>query len=206
MALISGALVTLVGGALSDLIGRKKLIILSDFMFFFGPLILFFAGSIAQLYIGRLIIGIGMGFSVLICCVYLGEVAPTELRGSIAGMYHFAVLSGIVISYGAGIVYEGDWALMFGLGCIPSCVQFLVICFLLPESPPYLASKGYLDQAVKCTANLYSNTNNSSYKEFVESLKESSKNKSEISFKEALQELMTKYRRNFQIGVMLQVF
>ena len=104
---MSGALVTLVAGILADLLGRKKLIMLSDILFFFGPLTLWLSNSVMQLFIGRLIIGIGMGINLFVCCVYLTESAPTELRGSISGMYHFAVLSGIVISYVSGLVLEG---------------------------------------------------------------------------------------------------
>jgi len=118
---MGAALGTLVAGSAADIFGRKKAIILSDIFLFCGPLILWMAGSIFQLYIGRFLIGLGFGINLLVCSIYLSEASPTEIRGSITGIYHFAALSGIILSTTSGIVFEGDWAFMFALASIPAC-------------------------------------------------------------------------------------
>jgi MFS family permease len=67
---------SLIAGVLSDQIGRKPVIIISDFLFTGGSLLMAFAPEIYVLMIGRIIVGLGVGIASMVVPVYLSEVSP----------------------------------------------------------------------------------------------------------------------------------
>ncbi len=76
MALLGAFIGSLFAGVLSDQIGRKPVIIISDFLFTAGSLIMAFAPEIYVLMIGRIIVGLGVGIASMVVPVYLSEVSP----------------------------------------------------------------------------------------------------------------------------------
>lgn len=69
---------SLIAGVLSDQIGRKPVIIISDFLFIAGSLIMAFAPEIYVLMIGRITVGLGVGIASMVVPVYLSEVSPIQ--------------------------------------------------------------------------------------------------------------------------------
>lgn len=71
------------GGPLADRLGRKMTIMISDLLFTIGAIIMAFASTISVLILGRTIVGLGVGCSAMIVPIYLSEVSPKKIRGTI---------------------------------------------------------------------------------------------------------------------------
>lgn len=139
---------SLAQGPLSDAIGRKKAMLFWAGIFTVGAIIQTAVQySIAQLIVGRLIAGLGVGALSGLCPLYLGETAPAAIRGTIVSGYQLNIIFGIVMSYGvtwASSTRAADNQLAWR---IPVALQLLwallLIIFMLmvPESPRWLLTK-----------------------------------------------------------------
>ena len=83
---IGAAIGSLVSGSLSDNIGRKPIILMADLYFTIGAAMMAFASSIIWLMVGRLLIGLGVGFAAQIVPLYISEITPTQVRGKLIAM------------------------------------------------------------------------------------------------------------------------
>ena len=86
LALLGAFFGSLLAGPLSDGFGRKIIIIFSD--------LLFVAGSIIMLMVGRFVVGLGVGIASMIVPVYLSEVSPISTRGAVVACFIVAVTIG----------------------------------------------------------------------------------------------------------------
>ena len=78
---------SLIAGPLSDSIGRKPVIVVSDALFLVGSLLQAFAEEIWVLMVGRFVIGLAIGVSSMLVPVYLAELAPKNVRGRVIGIF-----------------------------------------------------------------------------------------------------------------------
>ncbi|MCC9167363.1 D-xylose transporter XylE [Pontibacter harenae] len=174
-ATISSALIgCIIGGAVSGIfasgIGRKKTLIIAAFLFFLSalgsgyPEVLFFTKgepSIELLYMFnfyRIIGGIGVGLASAVCPVYIGEIAPANLRGRLVSLNQFAIIFGMLVVYfvnwgisnGQPIewINEEGWRRMFLSEAIPAGL-FGILLFFVPESPRYLSMVNRDEEALK---------------------------------------------------------
>jgi SP family galactose:H+ symporter-like MFS transporter len=157
-ALLWGAVVgTLISGMLSSHFGRRKTILISAAIFVVGSILCSIAPS-EQLLIGaRLFLGIAVGVASFTAPLYLSEIAPQKVRGSLISMYQLMITIGIVLAFLSntwlasyatfGGVTGGHWRIMIGIIAIPAAIMFLGVLFL-PESPRWLFLKGFKDRAV----------------------------------------------------------
>lgn len=76
----------LYSGPLQDWLGRKKAILIADVMFTVGALMMAFAQSVTSLMLGRFVVGLGVGTASLVVPVYLSEVSPREVRGTVVAV------------------------------------------------------------------------------------------------------------------------
>ncbi|MBN1926477.1 MAG: D-xylose transporter XylE [Prolixibacteraceae bacterium] len=171
---ISSALIgCIIGGALSGLlasrIGRKKSLMVAAMLFFVSalgsgyPEFLFFPkgeASMGLLYMFnfyRIIGGIGVGMASAICPMYIGEIAPAEIRGRLVSLNQFAIIFGMLVVYfvnwgianGQSLEWINTvgWRNMFLSEAIPAGL-FGMLLFLVPETPRYLSLKKKDDQAL----------------------------------------------------------
>lgn len=80
--LLAGTIVgALIAGKLTDILGRKKVILITSFPLLFGWLIIGFAENAAMLYIARFVSGLSSGLSFSTVPMYLGEIAEPGIRG-----------------------------------------------------------------------------------------------------------------------------
>jgi MFS family permease len=117
--------------------GRKPAIIFSDMLLMLGPALLWGSTSMKYLLVGRLLIGLGVGISIMASTIFLTESAPTKVRGAMVSCYHIMVALGIVLSFATGLLFT-KWNLMFGLAIVPAFLQMLLIVFFFDETPPFL--------------------------------------------------------------------
>jgi SP family myo-inositol transporter-like MFS transporter 13 len=100
--------------------GRRKMLIASDVLYIIGGLILWTSSSISTLFLGRMIVGLGLGMSIMLTSVYLSECSPSEVRGGIVANSIFGIFVGLLCGFGIGILLEGKWALMMGIAIFPA--------------------------------------------------------------------------------------
>ena len=78
---------SLIGGKLSDKLGRRKALLVDDFIFIVGTVLCTFAPRYAILVIGRLIVGFGVGISSSVIPLFITEISPVRIRGQIGGSF-----------------------------------------------------------------------------------------------------------------------
>ncbi|SEW28033.1 sugar porter family MFS transporter [Natrinema salifodinae] len=146
--IVSGAMVgaiigAAVGGRIADRLGRRRLILVGAVIFFVGSLIMAIAPTAEVLIIGRIIDGIGVGFASVVGPLYISEIAPPKIRGSLVSLNQLTITSGILIAYLVNYAFSagGEWRWMLGLGMVPAAVLFVGMLFM-PASPRWLYEQG----------------------------------------------------------------
>lgn len=107
---------------MSDAIGRKPVIMLADLMFALGSIMMYFAQSVNVLMIGRIVVGLGVGLASLIVPIYLSEISPTEVRGTVVAVNICLVTSGQFIASCISYFLGSNWRLMLGIGAVPATI------------------------------------------------------------------------------------
>jgi sugar porter (SP) family MFS transporter len=148
-AVLLGALLgAIVSGRLTDLFGRKKLLLAVAVIFILGSIGTAIAPSIPTLALGRIVVGLAIGIASFTAPLYISEISPHQQRGALVALNQLAVTVGILSSYivDYGFAYSERWRWMLGLGAIPGLFLFLGMLYL-PDSPRWLLSKGHEAQA-----------------------------------------------------------
>ncbi|MGO1543925.1 MAG: sugar porter family MFS transporter [Gulosibacter sp.] len=141
-------------GRLSDAIGRRTTIISLAILFFVGTLFVTLTPNFELLVVGRVLLGLAVGGASTVVPVFLAELAPFEIRGSLSGRNEVAIvigqLSAFVINAIIGNVFghiDGVWRIMFAICAIPAICLFFGM-LRMPESPRWLIEKGRNDDAL----------------------------------------------------------
>ena len=185
-ALIGCIIGSALSGMLATNLGRKKSLIIAGLLFFvsalgsMNPEFLFFTygeptySLLIMFNIYRVIGGVGVGLASAICPMYIGEVAPSNIRGMLVSWNQFAIIFGQLVVYFVNFFILGDhiqplveemgkglaainpaaqwtvttgWRYMFGSEAVPAGLFALLICFV-PETPRYLVSVGQDQKAL----------------------------------------------------------
>ncbi|OIW14771.1 hypothetical protein TanjilG_05392 [Lupinus angustifolius] len=153
MSLIGATVITTCSGTISDRVGRKPMLIISSMLYFVGGLVMLWSPNVYVLCLARLVDGFGIGLAVTLVPVYISEISPSDIRGSLNTLPQFSGSGGMFLSYCMVFVMSfnasPNWRLMLGVLSIPSFLSFLLTIFYLPESPRWLVSKGKMVQAKK---------------------------------------------------------
>jgi SP family xylose:H+ symportor-like MFS transporter len=106
----------------------------------------------------RMLGGIAVGIASVIAPMYVGEFAPSAVRGQLGAYQQIAITGGMTIAYFVswGIALQGDdtwvletgWRWMMLSLAVPS-MAFFYLAFSVPESPSWLIKTGRIDKAVK---------------------------------------------------------
>lgn len=137
---------SLASGKTSDMIGRRYTIMIAAATFFIGALIMGLAPTYTFLMVGRVIAGIGVGYSLMISPVYVAELSPDLTRGFLTSLpevfISFGILLGYVSNYALASLPVGlNWRIMLGLAALPAVFVALGV-LAMPESPRWLIMKG----------------------------------------------------------------
>ena len=143
--LIAAAVASLVNGTISDRFSRKWTICLGALVCTLGNIVSASSSSLAQLFVGRIIFGIGTGLAFSCCTTYIVEIAPSELRGRLSCMIQLSVSTGIMIGYfftygTLNIAGSYAWRVPFLAQALFGLILAAGIPFL-PYSPRWLLSK-----------------------------------------------------------------
>lgn len=174
-ALIGCILGGIIGGWVSTHIGRKGGLIIAAVLFLISALgasapEFMFApiGHGGPAYIWnfvayRIIGGVGVGLASMLAPMYIAEIAPARIRGNLVAWNQLAIVFGMLViyfvnyaiaSHGSTVwLHKIGWRYMFLSGSIPA-VAFLLLLFLVPETPRFLMLKGREDKARQVLARL----------------------------------------------------
>jgi MFS transporter, SP family, sugar:H+ symporter len=149
--LLGCAVGAIYAGKWADKFGRKPVMAISAAMFLVSALGSGIATDATVFIIFRLIGGIAVGAASVIAPTYISEVAPAKIRGRLTSLQQMAIVLGIcaaffsnyLIGISAGSASNPFWGgftawkWMFWMEAIPA-VAYLVLSFIIPESPRYL--------------------------------------------------------------------
>ncbi|MFY9852568.1 MAG: sugar porter family MFS transporter, partial [Terracidiphilus sp.] len=146
--LIGAAVLAITGGRLSDLFGRRKMLLITSVVFIAGALVCAFAGSIQILVFGRVMVGMGIGLASSVVPLYISEISPAKARGLQVSLFQLAITVGILVAYLADYAFtpSSGWRWMLGLAVVPGLLLGAGMLFL-PETPRFLARHGQFDMA-----------------------------------------------------------
>eukprot|EP01038_Epipyxis_sp_PR26KG_P013518 gene13518-18136_t len=132
----------ILGGHLANQNGRRGAMLINTWIFLIGGVIMSFAQSVMWLIPARLIIGFASGLASVVVPVYLGEIAPPTLRGTLGTLTQFSIVIGILVSDIVAIPLstESRWRYLFGITPMICILQILASPFLL-ESPRWYLGK-----------------------------------------------------------------
>ena len=154
-----------IGGAfvaslLADQLGRRKSFAVASVGFIVGVASMASAQSFTQLMLGRVMVGLGVGFGFAVDPVYISEISPPHARGRLVTWSEIGTNIGILVGWCAGYALkdlDGDrsWRAMLGTGCILPVVMLFLVKFVMPESPRWLIRMGRVLEAKEVLAELY---------------------------------------------------
>lgn len=228
-----------IGGALSGIfasrMGRRNSLRLAAILFFlsalgtFHPEFLFFRhnepsmGLLIAFNLYRIVGGIGIGLASAVCPMYIAEIAPSNIRGTLVSCNQFAIIFGMLVVYFVNFLIMGDhqnplivkdeitglasvsqtsdmwtvyegWRYMFVSAAFPAAL-FGFLLFLVPETPRYLVLIGKESRASSILEKVNGLTK---AKEILQDIKSTVHEKSESIFTYGIAVIV--------IGILLSVF
>jgi SP family arabinose:H+ symporter-like MFS transporter len=146
---LGSAIGALFAGKLSDIWGRKKLLMFCAFLFAVTGVGTGWALSFPVFILFRLGSGIAVGIAALVCPMYIAELAPSRWRGRLVAFYQLAIVIGLLLAYLADylLLHAGsnNWRWMFSVQSVPA-LAFLFGMFFTDESPRWLIRKNKMEE------------------------------------------------------------
>ncbi|XP_004512048.1 sugar transporter ERD6-like 6 isoform X2 [Cicer arietinum] len=132
-----GAMVgAIASGQMAEYIGRKGSLMIAAIPNIIGWLAISFAEDSSFLFMGRFLEGFGVGIISYVVPVYIAEISPQNMRGTLGSVNQLSVTIGIMLAYLLGLFV--NWRVLAVLGILP-CTILIPGLFFIPESPRWLA-------------------------------------------------------------------
>jgi len=141
---VGGPFGAIAAGNIVDSKGRRNGMAIVTYLFLVGGLLQTLATNMLYITIARFIIGFASGFSSVLVPIYLGELAPPTLRGTLGTLTQFCLVIGIFVSDLLAFPFatEHSWRILFSVTVVLSIVQILCFPFLI-ESPRWLLGRDH---------------------------------------------------------------
>lgn len=186
-ALIGCIIGSAISGVCATRLGRKRSLVLAGVLFFLSALGSYYPEFLFYEYghpsyslmiafnFYRVLGGVGVGLASAICPMYIAEIAPTNIRGTLVSLNQFAIIFGQLVVYFVNFLILGDhanpvvkavegvnqlmnpeaaqwtmevgWRYMFGSEAVPAGL-FTILVIFVPETPRYLAMIGEDERAL----------------------------------------------------------
>ncbi|KAL2518607.1 Sugar transport protein 10 [Abeliophyllum distichum] len=131
-------------------LGRKVSMTVGGSIFLVGAVLNGAAQNVLMLIIGRILLGIGIGYANQSVPVYLSEMAPAKLRGALNIGFQMAICIGILsanlVNYGTSKMQHNGWRVSLGLAGAPAIIMTIGSLFL-PDTPNSLIERGQKEKA-----------------------------------------------------------
>lgn len=136
---LAGLVASFCASSLTRAFGRKASILTGGAAFLSGAALGGAAYNVYMLIFGRVLLGIGVGFTNQAVPLYLSEMAPAKFRGAINNSFQLSIGIGILIAnlinYGTEKIKDGrGWRISLALAAVPAFILTLGALFL-PETP-----------------------------------------------------------------------
>jgi len=162
---LTATLAMIVAGPLSDKYGRKRLLSVAASLYAISAIASALAPSFTLLVIARMIGGLGVGASLIIAPMYIAEIAPPKIRGTMVSFNQLNIVVGISTAFFTNFLIlklgqldaswthklqfaHYNWRWMLGLETLPALLYFIAL-FIVPKSPRWLVMHGKNDEAFK---------------------------------------------------------
>lgn len=194
-------------GAVVDRIGLKKGLGICAACFALSSLGMWFASSLTQFVIWRLIGGLGIGAASIIAPMYIAEIAPARLRGRLVTLYQLGIVLGILAAVFVNMLIQRmadeawnasvGWRWMFFAGIVPALLFGIAIVPAV-ESPRWLMKMGRREEALSVLSKINDQAT---------AVSEADQIQGSLALEEGhISELFTTFRRPLLIGIMLAGF
>ena len=161
-ALAGCLLGALLSGAITDALGRKKVLMIAALLFTASAIWTALAGNFDAFILARILGGIGIGLASNVSPMYIAEISPAHMRGKFVSINQLTIVIGVLAAQLANLgIYniepvasgattdevmnswngQTGWRWMFAAETLPA-VLFLILSFVIPESPRWLIKKG----------------------------------------------------------------
>lgn len=161
---LTATLAMLIAGPLSDKFGRRTILKYAAALYFISALGSAIAQSFWLLVLARMIGGFGVGASLIIAPMYIAEIAPPKMRGTMVSFNQLNIVIGITVAFFTNYLIlqfgksnagwaemlqfnNHNWRWMLGLEALPAVLYFVALN-LVPRSPRWLAMSGLDDEAL----------------------------------------------------------
>ncbi|XP_074106844.1 facilitated trehalose transporter Tret1 isoform X1 [Cotesia typhae] len=131
-------------GILSNIIGRKRAMLILTVPFVLGWVLIIWSNSVVMFDIGRYILGVSGGAFCVTAPMYTGEIAESSIRGSLGSYFQLMIVTGVLLTY-----ILGSEISIYNLSLISAIIP-LIFCgvfFFMPETPTYYLMKGQINEA-----------------------------------------------------------
>ncbi|MDX6218031.1 MAG: hypothetical protein QOG99_3615 [Frankiales bacterium] len=134
--LLAAAVFTPLVGRLGDMVGKRRMLVLSVAAFAVGNVISALAGDISWIIVGRVVQGIAGGMFPLVFGILRDEFPPEKVGSAIGFVSStLGIGGGVGLLLGGAMVDALGYASIFWLGAIASAISVVSIQLLVPESP-----------------------------------------------------------------------
>jgi sugar porter (SP) family MFS transporter len=143
-------------GFVSDRFGRRRVLFFCAILYALSAILSAIPRTFGQFIAARVLSGIAIGISSMICPVYIAEIAPAKWRGRLGTLFQLGIVAGIFLTLfiNRWIQKSGDaawntdygWRWMLAAEAVPALV-FLFLLFPIPESPRWLIKAGRDEEA-----------------------------------------------------------
>lgn len=162
---LTATLAMFLAGPLSDKLGRRSVLKYAAALYFISAIGSAIAPSFWFLVLVRMIGGFGVGASLIIAPIYIAEITPSKMRGTMVSLNQLNIVLGISVAFFTNYMIlqlgksnEGwaeilqfdnyNWRWMLGLEALPAIIYFIFLYFV-PRSPRWLAMNGLNDEALQ---------------------------------------------------------
>ncbi len=162
---LTSTLAMALSGPLSDRYGRRRLLYYAAILYSISALTSAMATSFIILVIARMIGGLGVGMSLIVAPMYIAELAPPRMRGTLVSFNQLNIVLGISVAFFTNYlilkagsnpgtlasllnIAENNWRWMLGIEALPALAYFIFL-FFVPESPRWLIMKGRDSEALE---------------------------------------------------------
>lgn len=144
-------------GRIADSVGRRAALVGTAAPLVLGSILCGTAANVWFMLVGRLLAGWGIGAASNLVPMYIAEVSPKQLRGTLGSLNQLMICIGILIAVIAGMPLASDpnhWHNMFLFAAVPGLLQG-VFMTVVPESPGWLRRNGKVAEAAAAETALW---------------------------------------------------
>jgi len=161
---LTSTLAMLIAGPLSDRYGRRTILRSAAILYGVSAIGSALAPGFTFLVLARMVGGFGVGASLITAPMFIAEISPAKVRGTMVSFNQLNIVLGISVAFFTNylILILGDnpsdwvsllgidkynWRWMLGLETLPAILYFIFL-LAVPESPRWLAMKGREKEAL----------------------------------------------------------